>query len=466
MQLTPRLIGPFIVGWVVVWSASSVAARRRHGYVDEATEAQEEAAADGEPDVAAAKPKKKSPPKRDEGDGAGEADDADGEANHEAADDDVEADDASGAKRAGPTMSASSALSAYSDTDSVHVITPTIAGDIRDDVAGWSVGGRYLVDAVSAASVDIVSSASGHWTEVRNVGSAEAAVKSGALGIGLAGGFSHEPDYLSVGGGGTLSVETLDKNVTPFIGASYGHDDVGRTGLSKAYWHTMQKGTVQLGVTFVVDKSTIAAVAVDGIFERGYLAKPYRYIPLFAPGIAAAIQPGASITEVNALRLDLRPVDALPDARDRYALGGRIAHRFDASTVRADGRLYHDNWGMTAVTGDARLLLDVGERFMLWPHARFHAQQGVDLWQRAYQAPPAPDGTPTIPRYRTGDRELGPLYTWTAGAGARARIVDGRRQSWSLTFEVEGIFSRYLDALYITQRRALFGNLSLEATFE
>jgi hypothetical protein len=348
----------------------------------------------------------------------------------------------------------------------VHVITPTIAGGVKDDVAGWSVDGRYLVDAVSAASVDIVSTASGHWTEVRNVGSGEAAMKTGSVGIGVAGGFSHEPDYLSIGGGGTLSIELLDKNVTPFIGGSYGHDDVGRTGLPKAYWHTMQKGTVQVGATFVVDKSTIAAVAVDGIFERGYLAKPYRYIPLFAPGVAATVQPGASVAEVNALRLDLRPADALPDARDRYALGGRIAHRFESSTVRADERLYHDSWGMWASTTDARFLLDVGERFLVWPHGRFHAQRGIDFWQRAYEAPLAADGTPTVPQYRTGDRELGPLYTWTAGGGARALLIRGRRQSWTLTFEMEGIFSRYLDALYITQRRALFGNVSVEATFD
>jgi hypothetical protein len=374
--------------------------------------------------------------------------------------------DASPPKPGGPTISASSAVSAYSDTDSVHVITPTIAGGAKDDVAGWSVDGRYLVDAVSAASVDIVSTASGHWTEVRNVGSGEAAMKTGAVDIGVAGGFSHEPDYLSIGGGGTLSIDLLDKNFTPFLGGSYEHDDVGRTGLPKAYWHTLQKGTVQLGATFVVDKSTIAAVTLDGIFERGYLAKPYRYIPLFAPGVAAMVQPGASVAQVNALRLDLRPADAVPDARDRYALSGRIAHRFESSTVRADERLYHDSWGMWATTTDARLMLDIGERLLVWPHARLHAQRGIDFWQRAYVAPIAADGTPTIPRYRTGDREDGPLYTWTAGGGARALLIRGRRQSWSLTFEMEGIFSRYLDALYITRRRALFGNLSVEATFD
>jgi hypothetical protein len=382
---------------------------------------------------------------------------------------DAETDEATAgdtAKSGGVSVSASSAVSAYSDTDSVHVITPTIAGGVKDDVAGWSVGGRYLVDAVSAASVDIVSTASGRWKEVRNVGSGEAEMKAGDVGIGVAGGFSHEPDYLSLSGGGTVSVDLLDKNVTPFIGGSYEHDDVGRTGLAKEYWHTLQKGTVQLGVTFVVDRSTIAAITFDGIFERGYLAKPYRYIPLFAPGVAALVQPGASVTEVNALRLDLRPADALPDARDRYALSGRIAHRFESSTLRADQRLYHDDWGMSASTTDARLLLDAGERFLVWPHARFHAQRGIDFWQRAYTAAIAPDGTPTIPRYRTGDREDGPLYALTAGGGARALLIRGRRQSWSLTFEMEGIFSRYLDALYITQRRALFGNLSLEATFD
>jgi hypothetical protein len=429
LQLSRRFVTSLLAALVVVSSSPSSEARRRHHDVQEDATA-EDATAEDEPS------------------------------------EEVSEDGTTAPKPGGPTMSASTAVSAYSDTDSVHVITPTVAGGVRDDVAGWSVDGRYLVDAVSAASVDIVSTASGHWNEVRNVGSLDAALKAGSVGIGVAGGFSHEPDYLSIGGGGTLSVDLLDKNFTPFLGGSYGHDDVGRTGLPKAYWHTLQKGTVQLGATFVVDKATIASLAIDGIFERGYLAKPYRYIPLFAPGVAATVQPGASITEVNALRLDLRPADALPNARDRYALGGRIAHRFDASTVRADGRLYHDNWGMWASTTDARWLLDLGERVLVWPHARFHAQRGVAFWQRAYEAPLAPDGTPTVPRYRTGDRELGPLYTWTVGGGTRVELVHGRRQTWSLTFEMEGIFSRYLDALYLTQRRALFGNLSLEATFD
>src|SRR3954447_5628661 len=55
----------------------------------------------------------------------------------------------------GPSVRASTEVSAYTDSDAVHVLSPTVAGSVGDDLAGWSIGGSYLVDAVSAASVDI-----------------------------------------------------------------------------------------------------------------------------------------------------------------------------------------------------------------------------------------------------------------------------------------------------------------------
>lgn len=362
---------------------------------------------------------------------------------------------------------ATTEVSAYSDTDSVNVLSPTVSGAIADPVAGWSVSGRYLVDAVSAASVDIVSTASRHWFEVRHVGSLAAESKSGAVGVGAAGSVSREPDYLSLSGGGTLSVDLLDKNFTPFLTVSYGHDDVGRTGLPHALWQTLQRVSAQVGATFVVDRATIASVSADGIFERGYLAKPYRYVPVFAPGTAASIPAGASVDLVNQRRIDERPVDSLPDARDRFAVSGRLAHRFDSSTIRLDERLYRDSWGAMASTSDGHFLVDLGERWLVAPHLRFHVQSGIGIWQRAYEALPAAGGGLALPRYRTGDRELGPLYTTTVGGSLRLRLGgDQGGAQWFITVQMEGMFTRFLDALYVTQRRALFGNLVVEATFE
>lgn len=362
-----------------------------------------------------------------------------------------------------PTVTASAELAGYTDSTSVQVASPSVAATVSDEVAGWSVGGRYLVDAVSAASVDIVATASARWTEQRHVGSADVSYKRGAASVAASGGVSHEPDYLSISSGLVLTIDLLDKNLTPFLGARYGHDDVGRTGLPKERWELLQRGGLQAGATFVLNRFMVASVQLDADFERGYLAKPYRYIPLFAPGTGANLPAGAAPELVNALRLDLRPVDSLPSARDRYALTGRIAGRVGRSTLRLDERLYTDSWGLWASTTDARVLVDVGRRWLVWPHLRFHSQSAVAFWQRAYEAVAQADGTLLPPRFRTGDRELSRLDTITGGFGVKLRLTGSVHSPWYLVYQIDAAYTHFLDALYITERWSLFSALSISA---
>jgi hypothetical protein len=365
----------------------------------------------------------------------------------------------------GVTTKASTEVSLYGDTDHVYVASPSVGATFADEVAGWSIGGHYLVDVVSAASVDIVSTASSRWREIRHAGSLNASVKVDDASLEASGSISREPDYLSLTGGGTLTVDLLDKNVTPFVGFSYGQDEVGRTGLPTDYWHEKQTVSGRFGLTFVVDRATIASFQLDGVEESGYLAKPYRYIPLFAPGQGASVPAGASVEEVNATRLDQRVTEQLPNRRRRVALSGRLAHRFTTSTIRFDERLYTDSWGLMASTSDFRFPFDAGRRLLLWPHLRFHIQNQVVFWQRAYEAIPGPDGTLGIPVIRTGDRELSPMYMATAGGGMKLKLYDDLHKVWSLVFEFDASYTRYFDALYISQRKAMFGTLGVEAEF-
>jgi hypothetical protein len=365
----------------------------------------------------------------------------------------------------GVTTRVTTETSLYGDTDNVRVASPSIGATFTDEVAGWSIGGHYLVDVVTAASVDIVSTASSKWTEIRHAGSANASVKYDDVSLEASGSISREPDYLSLTGGGTLTVELFDKNVTPFLGFSYGQDDVGRTGLPRELWRNKQTLSGRLGVTFVVDRATIASVQVDGVEESGYLAKPYRYIPLFAPGVGASVPAGASVAEVNAVRADPRVNEQVPNRRRRFALSGRLAHRYTSSTIRLDERLYADSWGLLGSTSDFRLPFDAGRRLTLWPHLRFHIQNQVAFWERAYELIPGPGGELGIPVLRAGDRELSPMYMATGGAGMKLNLTDDLRKSWSIIFEVDASYTRYLDALYITERKAIFGTLALEAEF-
>jgi hypothetical protein len=365
----------------------------------------------------------------------------------------------------GVTTRATTEMSVYRDTDHVSVASPSIGATFSDEVAGWSIGGHYLVDVVTAASVDIVSTASSKWTEIRHAGSANASVKYDDVAVEASGSISREPDYLSLTGGGTLTVELFDKNVTPFLGFSYGKDDVGRTGQPRELWRDKQTVSGRFGVTFVVDRATIASVQADFIEESGYLAKPYRYIPLFAPGVGASVPAGASVEEVNAARADPRVAEQVPNRRRRFALSGRLAHRFTSSTIRLDERLYADSWGLLGSTSDFRFPFDAGRRLTLWPHLRFHIQNQVAFWQRAYELIPGPGGELGIPVLRAGDRELGAMYMATGGAGMKLNLTDDLRKSWSIVFEVDASYTKYFDALYITDRRALFGTLALEAEF-
>jgi hypothetical protein len=357
-------------------------------------------------------------------------------------------------------VGASSDVAGYADSDHVFVLTPMIAGRISSPTAGWSVDGSYLVDVVSAASVDIVSTASQPYTEVRQAGTLEASYQPHDLGVSVNGSVSREPDYTSVRAGGSVSQDLLEKNVTLFLGYEYGHDIAGRTGTPfSVFSNVLDTEAFKAGVTRVLDPRTVLSVIADGVFEDGDQSKPYRYIPLFAPG--TIVPDGASVSLVTNLRLAERPLEQLPLSRQRYAGSARLAHRFGTrSTLRLDERLYDDSWALKASTTDARYLVDVGSRFELGPHLRFHAQSEVSFWQRAYFLGPGME----YPALRTGDRELGPLLGATLGGSARVKLgPEAHRTAWVLGWDVNVTETHYLDDIYITDRISTVTGLSLEA---
>jgi hypothetical protein len=262
-----------------------------------------------------------------------------------------------------------------------------------------------------------------------------------------------------------LSLDLLDKNLTPYLAYSHEQDSVGRTDLPHEYWHSKRVNSLQLGLTAVLSRSTIGSIQWDGSFERGYLAKPYRYVPLFAPGQAASIPAGASVAEVNRQRLSLRPNEQVPDARDRHALSAHLAHRGAATTLRLDERVYRDNWGVLAATSELRYIIDVRRGLELWPHLRHHIQGGASFWKRAYEATPGPDGVLGVPVFRTGNRELGPLQTFILGGGIRLKLVEPRSNPWDLVFEFDVGRTSFSDALYISERFMGYSTLAVEAVF-
>ncbi|HEX3772552.1 MAG TPA: DUF3570 domain-containing protein [Polyangiaceae bacterium] len=367
------------------------------------------------------------------------------------------------------TKRASMELAGYNDSDHVTVVTPSIALGV-EDTSGASLHATYLVDVVSAASVDIVSTASSRWKEVRQAGTISGQYKPRDFGVTVGSSVSSEPDYLSYGAYASIIKDFDEKNWSLTFGYGFSHDTIGRCGDNgtctpfSVFSRSLERGSFNAGIDFVVDRLTLASVSADVVIENGDQSKPYRYIPMFSPTVAPAIPNGASIALVNQDRLPERPLEQLPLSKRRLAVTGTYAHRLDGSTVRLEERLYDDSWGMIASSSDARWIFDLGRRFALWPHARFHVQNAVSFWQRAYVSAPAPAWN--LPEFRTGDRELGPLWTIEGGFGLRWYVgSDAEPEKWALQWTGDAMYTSFLDDLYIANRTAMLGALGLEGTF-
>lgn len=361
-------------------------------------------------------------------------------------------------------VTVTSEVAGYHDDDNTNVLSPSVGLTIEGPTGGWEVDASFLVDVVTAASTDIVATASPRWTEVRYVPALGGSKKFGDATLGLALNASVEPDYISASGGLNFSIDLKQKTITPTLGYEFSYDLSGRAGTKwSTYSNPILRNAINAGVGLVLDKASTLNLGTTLIFENGDSSKPYRFIPMFKPTDVPAVLPGLTIDAVNQYREPEKVLEQLPTDRQRFAVAGRFAHRFSTFTFRGEERLYIDTWGLKASTTDITFPIDFGEHVRLWPHLRGHFQTGTDFWALAYAATVTPAGV-TVPALRTGDRELGPLIGVTAGAGSR--FMFGADNNFAITLAGDFIYTRFLDHLFILQRLGFFGALGAELAFE
>jgi tetratricopeptide (TPR) repeat protein len=370
----------------------------------------------------------------------------------------------------GLTVRGALEVSSYNDDDNVDVLSPALSVSADQPTDGWSVGGTVLVDVVTTASADIVATASRRFDEVRFAASLGGGYKIGPITPSLSASVSAEPDYIGRTVGAQVSADLLDKQLTPYVGYAFGFDIIGRADTDfSVFSRNFYRHAISAGASAVFDASTVGLLAVNVQIEDGDQSKPYRHVPLFPAETVDELPRGASPQLVATLRDTLpMPLEQLPTERQRYAVLARINHRLEPITIRGDVRGYIDSWGQKAVTGDFRMFWDfyapedesgglAFPQLRLGPHLRGHFQGPVDFWQRAYVGTDGV-GTLVIPVYRTGDRELGPLFGVTFGADLHADV----NEVVGLGVLVQGTYTQYLDHLYLYDRWGIFTASTLE----
>ena len=284
-----------------------------------------------------------------------------------------------------------SKVQVYTDSDHTTVISPVVeaAADVTNDT---SVSLGYLVDAVSSASVDVVSQASPNaMHDTRHQVSTGLTHVFNTVTVGLNYSLSMEHDYLSHTVGAQVSKDLFEKNSTVALGYGVSINTVGRSG-DENFARSLDEHHLQLSWTQIMTPRYALQFTYELGYDAGYQASPYRFVPIRQSADAV---PDVWVPETD------------PDSRVRNAFVIAANHAVGTTdSIQGDYRFYFDDWGIQSHTIGARYFTKLGKDVELRLRERFYTQNGASFYQSIYMAPA---------KYTTFDRELSPLWSETFG---------------------------------------------------
>ena len=217
-----------------------------------------------------------------------------------------------------------------------------------------SLSAGYYVDAVSNASIDVVTTAS-PFKETRkawDIG-VDTVVRDATLSLSLS--RSNEPDYIADALGVDVSHEVFGGMSTVSLGFTRAHDQVGKKGVV-GWIDTATHWQYRAGITQILTPRWLVSLNAEAVADAGYLGSPYRAARVF----------GAAVPERNPRTRSSRAIK-LRSITDTGAVVAR-------SSVRAEYRRYWDNWDVKASTTELAASKYLGERFLLDGSLRFYSQ--------------------------------------------------------------------------------------------
>jgi len=301
----------------------------------------------------------------------------------------------------------------------VRAVGPALL--VRKSIADRvQLSGQLYVDAVSNASIDVVTTASPFKETRTELGvGVDHAVRDTLLHLGLTN--SSEPDYSARTLAADISQEVWSGMATVSLGFSRGADQVKRHG-DASFADEARHWQWRAAWTQVLSPRWLAALSAESLADDGYLGSPYRAARVF----------GALVPE------------RVPRSRSGQALKLRVQGDLSADSVRqamrVEGRLYRDNWGVKATTlegGYSRYLNTGLGDWLAEGFVRMNRQQAASFYS---------DDATSETLYVSRNRQLGSFTSTSLGAKA-SRAVGGRWQDWNLRLggSLELVNFRYSD---------------------
>jgi hypothetical protein len=250
-----------------------------------------------------------------------------------------------------------------------------------------SLSAQYYVDAVSNASIDVVTTAS-PFKEKRTSWDfgADLLVRDSIVSLGYY--KSTEPDYIAEGMNADLSHEVFGGMTTVALGFSRSKDLVGEKGtpgwIDKAdHWQ------YRLGVTQILTPRWLMSANFEVVSDSGYLGSPYRVAYVF----------GAAEQERNPRTRTSRAFK-LRSISDTGSLLPR-------SSLRAEYRYYYDTWDIKAHTVELGGAKYLGQSFLLDASVRSYSQTKALFYS---------DNADAVNQFNSRNRQLSTFKTLSLAA--------------------------------------------------
>ena len=267
-----------------------------------------------------------------------------------------------------------------------------------------SLSAQYYVDAVSNASIDVVTTAS-PFKEKRTAWTfgATTVVRDTTLSVGLD--RSREPDYTADTFSADATHEVFGGMTSVSLGFSRANDRVGKRESGVVNWvdeaHHWQ---YRVGLTQILTPRWLVSANMEVISDDGYLGSPYRAAQVF----------GAAVPE-NVPRTRTGRALKLRSITDTGSLLPR-------SSLRVEYRRYWDTWAVKSNTFEIGGSQYLGESFLLDLSLRQYSQ-GKALFYS--------DNTSTQQTYLSRNRQLS-TFTSTGLSSHLAWTWPGAPKGWDI----------------------------------
>jgi hypothetical protein len=226
---------------------------------------------------------------------------------------------------------------------------------VRKNIADKvSLKGTYYLDAVSNASIDVVTTASPYKERRNDYGLAlDYAVRDSVLTFAV--GASKEPDYQTRSFSFDIAQETFGGMTTVNVGFSRAADEVGKVG-DLGFLDQAKHWNYRVGVTQILTPKWLASVNLEAVSDTGFLGNTYRVARVF----------GAAVPERH------------PRTRSSRAVKLRaIGDMGQRDSVRAEYRYFWDTWDIKAHTLEAGYSRYLGESFLADGFVRYYTQSAA-----------------------------------------------------------------------------------------